>query len=75
MNLIEFAKQSGVTVFKTEDGFCYKESSYPNITTSGFKTEKAAYKHWLKDTFNDKEKPFQILLKLAKKNKLIDFSI
>lgn len=71
MTLEEFAKLSGVTVFKTDpfsefdDGnFGYKEDSVPRMVTTGYQTKREAYEGWLELSFTkDQSKAILELLK------------
>lgn len=54
--LAKFAKASGVKIVtcdKTQWGgsIAYTEKDYPWSKISGFKSESAAYKHWVESTF------------------------
>ena len=55
MNLEQFAKRAGVMIIECDPAWGgdigYREKGSPNCTVCGFKSEKAAYKHWLVDTF------------------------
>lgn len=55
MTLEQFAKRAGVTLgsCKTSDGgkICYREVDYPGTVVFGFRTARAAYNHWLENTF------------------------
>lgn len=68
MNLIKFAKMSGVTIIRCDKEYGgtygYIERNYPSCSTCGYKTEKTAYKGWLEDTFGkDTAKALTKLLK------------
>ena len=56
MNLEQFAKEAGVTLIECGPEWGgrigYKEKDYPNSSVCGFRTENAAYKHWLENTFD-----------------------
>lgn len=72
MTLEEFAKDAGVIIVDCGEGWGgrigYKEKEYPNCTTCGFRTEKAAYKSWFEDRFGkDTTKAILKLLKKAQK--------
>ena len=58
MTLEEFAKLAGmeIVVCDKECGGTvgYTTTEYPNCTIAGFRTEKAALKSWLKETFGDR---------------------
>ena len=57
MNLAQFAKKAGVQIVRQGLGgasICYKEADHPNCTVGGFRTENAAYKHWLGSTFGER---------------------
>jgi hypothetical protein len=54
--LKDFAKRAGVRIVKVSaadwgGSIGYIEKGYPNYTTCGFRTENAAYTHWLQSTF------------------------
>jgi hypothetical protein len=55
MNLEQFAKKAGVTTVECDPEWGgrigYKEADYPNCSVCGFRTESAAYKHWLQSKF------------------------
>ena len=55
MTLEEFATKAGVLLVPCEPDWggriAYKTDDHPNMTTCGFNTRSAAYKHWLEDTF------------------------
>ena len=55
MNLEQFAKKAGVTIFECSPEYGgrigYKTKDSPNSTVCGFRTERAAYKSWLTSTF------------------------
>jgi hypothetical protein len=69
MTLEEFAKDAGVKIVDCGKGWGgkigYKEDEFPNHTTCGFKTEKAAYKSWFEDRFG--KQTAKAILKLLKK--------
>jgi hypothetical protein len=56
MNLEQFAKKAGVTLSECDPKLwggrvAYQEADTPNCAVCGFRTESAAYKHWLSATF------------------------
>jgi hypothetical protein len=55
MTLEQFAKKAGVTIVACDPDWggrvAYTEKDYPNSTVCGFRSEGAAYKHWLNDKF------------------------
>ena len=55
MTLEEFAKLAGVSVFKCDPewggSIGYNSKDYPNSRICGFRSEAAAYKSWLEDSF------------------------
>lgn len=57
MNLEQFAKKAGVELVECRPEWggkvAYKTKDSPNCTICGFRTEQAAYKHWLKSTFGE----------------------
>ena len=57
MNLEQFAKSAGVTLVVCDKDWggkvAYKMKDSPNCMVAGFRTEQAAYKHWLKSTFGE----------------------
>jgi hypothetical protein len=69
MTLEEFAKDAGVSIIDCGEGWGgrlgYTEIDFPNCSTCGFKTEKAAYKSWLEDKFG--KQTAKAILKLLKK--------
>ena len=69
MTLEEFAKDAGVSIVDCGEGWGgrlgYTESDYPNSSTCGFRTEKAAYKAWLEDKFG--KHTAKAILKLLRK--------
>lgn len=71
MTLADFAKQCGVTIVDCGPNWGgrigYKEKDYPNSTTCGFRTEGAAYKRWMSDTFGPSTS--KTILKLLKETK------
>lgn len=68
MNLIEFAKMSGVTIIRCDKEwggtYGYKEQDYPNWSFCGYKTEKTTYVGWLEGKFG--KTTAKALLKLLK---------
>lgn len=71
MTLEEFAKKCGVTIHSCDPSFggrlAYKTTDYPNMTIAGFKTETAAYKRWMEDTFG--KQASKVVAKLLKDTK------
>lgn len=69
MTLQQFAKDAGVTVGRCEPSWggtwSYKCVDTPHCTFAGYKTEQAAYKAWLKETFGAATS--KAILKLIKK--------
>ena len=70
--LKDFATAAGVTIVEVSPGWGgkigYKSADWPNSTICGFRTESAAYKHWLTDTFGKQtSKAIMKLLKEANK--------
>lgn len=57
MTLEEFAKKCGVVIVKCDQlwggTFGWSTKDRPNCSELGFKTEKAAYKGWMQQTFGD----------------------
>jgi hypothetical protein len=71
MTLEEFAKKAGVSVFKCDPDWGgsigYKCLDYPNSRVCGFRSEAAAYKSWLEDSFGtNTAKAVMTLLKQTK---------
>jgi len=64
-----FAKDAGVVVSRCDKEWGgtwqYQESSYPDSTICGFRTETELYNSWAKETFG--EKAFKTLQKLIRK--------
>ena len=58
MTLEEFAKAAGVKLVDCGEGWGgrigYQTADHPNCTTCGYRTNQAAYKGWLKDTFGNR---------------------
>ncbi len=69
MTLEEFAKDAGVIIFDCGEGwggkFGYMTDDCPNLHFCGYRSEKAAYKGWFKDTFG--EQTAKAVLKLLRK--------
>jgi hypothetical protein len=69
MNIKEFAEDAGVTIGRCEPDwggtYSYKSEDYPNSTVCGFRSEAAAYKGWMEDSFG--KKTTKALLRLLKK--------
>jgi hypothetical protein len=57
MTLEEFAKKCGVVIMECDHlwggTFGWSTKEHPNCAELGFKTEKAAYKGWMQQTFGD----------------------
>lgn len=66
--LKDFATAAGVTIVEVGPGWGgkigYSEVDWPNATVCGFRTENAAYKHWLVEKFG--EQGSKVILKLLK---------
>lgn len=72
MTLEEFAKKAGMRLTKCDASWGgtigYKEADHPNCEVCGFRTEKAAYKHWLSGSFGKKmSSAIEALLKETQK--------
>lgn len=69
MTLEDFAKQAGVELVECDPEWggriAYKLADSPNCRWCGFRTPKAAYKHWLEGTFG--ERTSKAVLALIKK--------
>lgn len=71
MTLEDFAKQAGVTLGECGPEWggrvSYAVADHPNCRYCGFRTPKAAYKHWLDNSFGETtSKAILTLLKRAK---------
>ena len=68
LTIEQFAKKCGVTLHPCDAAFggkiAYKSADHPNITIAGFRTEAAAYRRWLEDTFG--KTAGRVVLKLLK---------
>jgi hypothetical protein len=55
MTLEEFAKNAGVYLVPCKKDWggeiAYRTKDHPHCSIAGFRTEQAAYKHWLAETF------------------------
>lgn len=68
MTLEQFAKKAGVSFRECEPDWggrvAYTTKGDPRYTVAGFRTEKAALKHWMESTFGkDAAKALSSLLK------------
>jgi hypothetical protein len=72
MTLEQFAKKAGISLVPCDakqwgGGIAYQSKDTPNIMTCGFRTERAAYRHWLTNAFGPQlAKAVQTLLKEPK---------
>lgn len=69
MTLAEFAKEAGVTIERCDPtgwggSYAYRTADAPNCLTCGYRSERAAYRGWLTDTFG--ERAALALIKLLK---------
>ena len=69
MTLEQFARQAGCIVSMNEDGwggkYQYHTIENPNCFFCGYKTEAAAYRGWMNDSFGPTTS--KVVLKLLKK--------
>lgn len=75
MTLEQFAKKAGVKLITcgSEWGgtIGYQTVDFPNSSVCGFRTENAAYKHWLQSMFGNKAgKAVISLLKESERKKI-----
>lgn len=53
----KFARSAGVRIIDNghpyNERYHYTEKGYPNTTVGGFRTERAAYAHWLASSFGE----------------------
>ena len=72
MTLEQFAINAGVKLVSCDKSWGgtigYQCDDSPNSTVCGFKTEKAAYKHWLQDIFRNKAG--KAVIKLLKESEM-----
>ena len=59
MTLEQFAKKAGISLVPCDPkqwggGIAYECKDTPNVRTCGFRTERAAYRHWLTDAFGQR---------------------
>lgn len=59
ITLEEFARDAGIKLITCDPkewggSIGYMSADFPNMSTCGFKTEKSALRHWVKDTFGEK---------------------
>lgn len=67
MTLEQFAIQAGVEIVECGKEIAYSTKDSPNLTVTGFRTKKSAYKNWLENTFGNHAA--RTVLKLLKEAK------